>query len=178
MTVQTKMTATEFLALPESNLPHELINGEEIMSPSPTAKHQRPLYRLFDLVRRLVPNGEAFMAPMDVYLDEGSVVQPDLMWIAEGSTCVLDEDKYLHGGPDLVAEVLSPSTTRFDRKDKFRLYEKHGVREYWIVDPDAKLIEVWHRVDAKFVRLDIYAPGDQFSSPLLGTVEAKEIFPE
>src|SRR5215831_11445086 len=106
MAVHTrKMTAREFMALPVSNLPHELIHGEEIMSPSPSAKHQRALFRLAKLIERLIPNGEIIIAPMDVYLDDDNVVQPDILWIAENSKAKWVEDKYVTGAPDLVVEI-------------------------------------------------------------------------
>src|SRR5579872_7269546 len=102
MAIQTrKMTSQEFLAGPITNLPHELINGEEIMSPSPARIHQNTLGNLYIVVRGLAPNGEVIFAPMDVYLDEENVVQPDLLWIAEGSACHWVENKYLSGAPDL-----------------------------------------------------------------------------
>jgi Uma2 family endonuclease len=83
MAVQTRMTAAEFLALPETNLPMALIDGEVIMSPSPTAPHQFALFHVAKLIDRLIPNGRVVIAPMDVHLDE-NVVRPDVMWIAEG----------------------------------------------------------------------------------------------
>lgn len=180
MAIQTrKMTASEFLALPESNLHHELIDGEEIMSPSPTGDHQRLVFRVAKVVEQLMPHGEVFFSPLDVYLDDTNIVQPDVLWIAQGSACTwVDGDKYLRGAPDLVVEVLSPGSVRFDRKDKFRLYEKFGTREYWIVEPQAKLLEIWQLQDAKFIRVDIFDPRDSCQSPLLGSVDMKAIFPE
>src|SRR5690349_1299087 len=109
MAIQTKkMTASEFLELPVSNLPHELLNGEEIMSPAPTIEHQRLLFRIAQLLARLVPNGEVFVAPLDVYFDETNVVQPDIVWIAAGSACVPVEGKYFKGGPDLLVAIFTP----------------------------------------------------------------------
>ena len=137
MAIQTrKMTASEFLSLPVSNTFHELLDGEEVMSPSPTRNHQVTLGRVFLLLEHGAPHGEVILAPMDVYLDDSNVVQPDLLWIAQGSACKWVEGKYLNGAPDLVAEIFSPGTVRRDKKDKFRLYEKFGVREYWMIDPD------------------------------------------
>ncbi len=173
-----KMTANEFLALPVSNLHHELINGEEIMSPAPTGKHQRAVGNLFIFVKHIVPNGEVLFAPVDVYLDDENIVQPDVLWVAAGSTCTWVEDKYLSGAPDLVVEVFSPGTVRADRKDKFRLYEKFGVREYWMVDPDEKLLEIWQLPGGRFVLVDVYGPGDACQSPLLGAVDLSAIFVE
>ncbi len=82
------------------------------------------------MLDRLIPDGEVFVAPLDVYLDEVNIVQPDVMWIAADSQCVEVEGRHLRGAPKLGLAVLSPSTVRHDKSTKFRLYEKHGVREY------------------------------------------------
>ncbi|HLY26592.1 MAG TPA: Uma2 family endonuclease [Aggregatilineales bacterium] len=180
MAIQTrKMTSTEFLAGPITNLPHELLNGEEIMSPTPVRIHQNTLGRLFIVVQALVPNGEVIFAPMDVYFDEENTVQPDLLWIAEGSACHwVENDKYLKGAPDLVVEILSPGSVRRDRKDKFRLYEKYGVREYWMIDPEEKLLEIWQLQDGRLMLVDVFGSGDPCKSLLLGDVDMKAIFPQ
>src|SRR5260221_8513185 len=113
MAIQTrKMTANEFLALPVSNTFHELLHGEEIMSPSPTRNHQKTLGRLYSLLEQIVPSGEVILAPMDVYLNDDNVVQPDLLWIDQNSTCKWIDGKYLSGPPDLVIEIFSPGTVR------------------------------------------------------------------
>ena len=80
-----------------------------------------------------------------------NAVQPDVLWNSPASRCVLVDDAYFRGAPDLVVEVLSPSTALRDKQTKFRLYEKYGVREYWIVEPTAQYVEVWALVEAKFV---------------------------
>src|SRR5260370_42240057 len=152
MAIQTrKLTASEFLALPVSNTFHELLDGEEVMSPSPTRNHQITLGRVFSLLERSVPHGEIILAPMDVYLDDSNIVQPDLLWIAQGSPCKWVGGKYLSGVPDLVGEIFSPGTVRRDKKDKFRLYEKVGGREYWMIDHDDKLIEIRQLKDSQVV---------------------------
>ncbi len=173
-----KMTASEFLALPVSNTFHELLHGEEIISPSPTRNHQKTLGRVFSLLEQIAPNGEAILAPMDVYLDDTNIVQPDLFWIAQASPCTWVEGKYLSGAPDLVIEIFSPGTARRDKKDKFRLYEKFGVREYWMLDPDEQWLEIWQLKDARFVLVDVFGPNDACTSPLLGKIDTKAIFPD
>jgi Uma2 family endonuclease len=174
--VKTHMTAAEFLALPETNQPTQLIDGEIIVSPSPVPVHQRVVLKSARVLESLIPDGEVFVSPIDVYLDESNVVQPDILWIAAGGKCVVGE-KYLSGPPDLIVEVLSPSTAREDRTVKFLLYEKFGVREYWMVDP-AKLIEVWVLDGGRFVRQGIYKIDEMFNSPVLSgkIVVVKTIF--
>ncbi len=177
MAVQTRrMTAHEFLALPTTNLPHELIHGEEIMSPSPTLSHQRLSSRLFKLIERLAPGGTVLYAPLDVYLDEENVAQPDVFWATEGGTCKLVEGKYLSGAPDLTVEILSPGTVLRDKRDKFRLYEKFGVREYWIVDPDERFLEIWQLREGRFTHVGVFGSTDTCTSPLLGELDLKAIF--
>ncbi len=179
MAIQTrKITASEFLKLPVSNLPHELLNGEEIMSPAPSIEHQETSARIFQLLIRLIPNGKVLYAPLDLYFDESNVVQPDIMWIAAGSACVPFEGKYFKGAPDLIVEILSPGTGLRDRKDKFRLYEKYGVREYWMADSGEKLLEIWQLRDGQFALVDVFGPDDKCHSPLLGEIDMKAVFQE
>src|SRR5690349_22599189 len=96
--VGTKVTAEEFAKLPETNLPTELIDGEIIRMPSPKSIHQRIVREVFQLISRLVDGGEVFFAPLDVYLDEYNVVQPDIFWVSgPASKCKLGDDDYWHG---------------------------------------------------------------------------------
>ena len=166
---QERMTAAEFLTMPESNKHIELINGEVIVAPSPIDKHQGISGDLYFNLRQQVPSGNWRYAPADIHLDELNVVQPDIFWISsENSKCHLI-DNYWHGAPDLVIEILSPGTTRHDRGVKYRLYERSGVREYWIVDGDEYYIEVYVLHDGKFERQGLYGLGDEFASNMLNT---------
>ena len=167
MVLNTRMTAKDFFELPESNLPTELIDGELIVSPAPIPEHQNISVELIILLKGLIPNGKLYHAPIDVYLDEANSVQPDIVWVAEGSQCFIG-DKRLEGAPDLVIEILSPSTARRDKNKKFMLYEKHGVREYWLVDPLAQYIEVWRLEEGKFAPKGVFGPGESFVSAVLG----------
>jgi Uma2 family endonuclease len=176
MAIETRMTAAEFLALPETNLPTELIDGE-VYRIAPVVEHQRASKDVFKLIDRLAPNGEVFYAPLDVYFDDINVVQPDVMWVASNSDRCIVLEKYLRGAPDLIVEILSPGSVKNDRKKKFRLYEKYGVLEYRMIDLKEKLVEVWQLQDGKFVLLDVYGVDETFISPLLGKVEVKAIFP-
>jgi Uma2 family endonuclease len=125
----------------------------------------------------LKPGGEVFFSPIEVYLDEFNIPQPDLVWVAANSICKIEEFR-LVGAPDLVIEILSPSTAKRDKTDKFKLYEKHGTREYWLVDPEYSNIEVWRRGASGFERQGVYGIGDTFESAALGgkTVEVTPIF--
>ncbi|MCK6577875.1 MAG: Uma2 family endonuclease [Anaerolineae bacterium] len=122
--------------------------------------------------------GKVYIAPLDVVLDDANVVQPDVLWIApEGAHCSVDETTgRLRGAPDLVVEVLSPTSGYRDRRTKFRLYELHDVREYWLVDPREKLITVWTLREGRYELLDTYAENETFTAPLVGTVAAAALF--
>jgi Uma2 family endonuclease len=121
----------------------ELIDGHAwAMSPAPTTRHQRLSRKLFDRIENLLEGRpcEAFYAPFDVVLPKGdepedevdTIVQPDIVVYCDRSKLTKAGAR---GAPDISIEILSPSTSKKDLNDKFRLYERHGVREYWVVDP-------------------------------------------
>lgn len=176
--INTRMTADEFLRLPETNLPLQLVNGEVIELPAPELMHQDCVGNIYVLFRQAAQNigGKAYVAPVDVYFDDLNVPQPDVLWLAPDSACQPIGTQRLSGPPDLIAEVLSPGTAHIDRRTKFRLYEKFGVREYWLIDPRDQLVEVWQYVEGRFVLLDVYAPSETFTSSLIGAVKCSAIF--
>ncbi len=177
--IQTRMSAAEFFDLPETNTPAELIDGVLIVSPSPATLHQRSVYKIARVIESLMPDGEVFIAPLDVYLDNENVPQPDVMWVSAQNRGIVAE-RGLRGVPDLVVEVFSPGSERQDRGKKFDLYEKFGVREYWMADTLELYIEVHSLIDGRFVRLGVFGPDDTFLSPALGSkvVKVKDIFPD
>lgn len=116
------------------------------------------------------------VAPMDVYLDDDNVFQPDVFWRAADSQCV-EREGYFYGAPELVVEVHSPATTKLDKQQKFNTYEQHGAREYWMVDPIGQVVEVWQRDEDNFARLGVYSEGESFVSLAMGkTVVLKNVF--
>jgi Uma2 family endonuclease len=127
-----------FKMLPEGTLA-ELIEGTLFMSPSPNRSHQKILGKLFIQLSTLATTkGEVYIAPFDVYLDEVSnAVQPDLIFVASSRSSIVREDA-IHGVPDLLIEVLSPGNQKHDLVKKKELYEKFGVKEYWIIDPETR----------------------------------------
>lgn len=172
----TKISREAYDALPEVNFHMEYINGvviypnwnEETTSPAPAARHQMVVLNLGSLLRTHAREhgGHARIAPTDVDLG-GRTVQPDVFWVAEDGACANTESAW-RGPPDLVIEVLSPSTARYDRIDKFALYESQGVREYWMVDPRDDLLEVYSREGDTLRRNGAYSSDGQFESPVLG----------
>ena len=138
------MTATldEFMRLPEGTLA-EFIGGEILMSPSPRARHQQVSFRIGKALDAWVGDrglGRVDVAPLDVHLPNGDVVQPDVLYVSTARIGIVQD--WVRGAPDLVVEVLSPETRRRDLDVKSDLYLGNGVREAWLVDPDADTIEV------------------------------------
>ncbi len=184
--IKTRITASEYLQMPETNQRTELLDGQLIVyggddvSPAPVNEHQRLVRRGTHVLDDLIPNGEIFTAPTDVHFDEVNVVQPDIFWVAENSQCVEMDGKYWYGAPDLIIEVLSPGTERKDRGKKFRLYQKYGVREYWLISRIESFIEVYNWIDGVFIQQGVYGSDDTFVSSVLGTkiVDVKKIFPQ
>ena len=131
-----------FRGLPEGTLA-QLIENKIIISPTPSDKHQKILgdiyLRLGDFIERN-HLGETRVAPYDVYLDDDNVFQPDIIFIDKTNTPLIKSEG-LHGAPDLVIEILSPGSTRFDKGEKKAVYERSGVKEYWLVDAETKNAE-------------------------------------
>lgn len=169
MTALTKtvMSLAEFRALPQSSQPTELIDGELIVSPSPIDEHQQIIGSGYTLLLRLTGRGKVRIAPLDVYLDE-HVVQPDIFWVSpENERCRLDTDGYWYGPPDLCIEVISATSANRDHRRKYQLYEHHGVREYWIIDPTLRTIYVYSLQGSRFEEIGVFDSHADFHSPQL-----------
>ena len=138
-----KATIEEFWALPESLQHIEYIKGEIIVAPTPTVTHQAILrnlsFALHEFVKR-TSSGSIFFSPLDVVLPSGDVVQPDTFFLTKAEMEQVRGAKRVHGAPSLLVEILSPGSIKHDAITKRNLYEQNGVREYWIVDPEAKTI--------------------------------------
>lgn len=143
MVIREAITADEYFRMPETTIPHNLIDGRLYMSPSPFAPHQRLVKALTKSLDDLVQEagGEVFVSPMDCRLSDGSVVQPDVFYVAPGNMEIIHD--HIVGAPDLVIEVLSRGTRRFDRTKKLAVYARNGVREAWLVDPDSETVIVF-----------------------------------
>jgi Uma2 family endonuclease len=167
---EIKFTYQDYLLLPEEKR-YELIDGDLHMVPTPRPFHQTVSLRIVEALSRFVQQqglGEIFYAPCDVYLSRHDVVQPDIFFIASNRLGIIKEN-YIQGAPDLVIEILSPNNPERDRELKRKLYARHGVREYWIVDPDAKSIEVLVRREGSFETVQTFVADDWLTSPLLQT---------
>lgn len=149
-----KLTYADYKTWPDDER-WEIINGEAYaMTPAPSLKHQAIVTNLTGVFFNFFKSKpcKPFVAPTDVVLDETNVVQPDLL-------VVCDKNKMtganIQGAPDLVVEVLSPSSSLKDKREKKALYERFGVREYLLVFPDDALVERYSLVDGKYTTSDI-----------------------
>jgi Uma2 family endonuclease len=146
-----QITWQDVQQMPDDGNRYEAIEGELYMTPAPTVRHQRISIRLEMALHDLLVDpghGELLHAPVGVeFPATGEGVQPDILFVSHGRRGIVAED-WLRGAPDLVVEILSPSTAHRDRGVKLRLYERQGVAEYWVVDPEAEAVEVW-RFDAE-----------------------------
>ncbi len=145
-------TYQDYLDLPEDGNRYEVINGELIMVAAPNTGHQIisayievELYN-FVKTKQL---GQVLDAPIDVILSESNVVQPDILFISKENSSIITE-KNIAGAPDLIIEIISPSSAYYDLLEKKELYAVHGVREYWIVEPKKQWIEVYINQNRKF----------------------------
>lgn len=162
----------DYLLLPEGKR-YEIIDGDLHMTPAPLIYHQYVLNNLLDILRSYVKkqkNGMVLCAPVDVVFSNEDIVQPDILFISNERSGILTKEN-VQGAPDLIVEILSPSTKQRDVEVKFKLYEQRAVREYWIVDPDALSIEVFTLKDEGLVLTRAYTKGLHVASPLFGELK-------
>ncbi len=178
--VQTpiKFTYEDYKSLPYSERErYELLEGELVpMPPSPGEPHQWISIGLASFLYRFVREhqvGRVYVAPLDVVLGEAGderVVQPDILFISEARHGIIYADE-IRGAPDLVVEVLSPTTAEKDRTYKRTLYARHGVKEYWLVDPEMETIEVLQLGTRGYRRAGLYEKRQVLRSSLLAGLE-------
>ncbi len=172
-----KLTYEDYLYLPDDGKRHEIIDGEHYVSPAPKVRHQTILGNLLSILWNFVRQhqlGRVWMAPVDVVLSSTDVVQPDLIFLSAARQHLLTEDN-LQGAPDLVVEVLSEATRRKDEVTKRHLYDRFGVAEYWVIDPELETVKVYRRSGEQLVRhaeLSLEAK-DRLSSPLFPRLEIR-----
>jgi Uma2 family endonuclease len=143
-----KLTYQDYLEFPEDGRRHELIDGEHYVTPSPILHHQEVSGRLEFALQSFVRaqgTGKVFHAPLDVILSDFDVVEPDILYVSRERAAILQD--WVRGAPDLVVEILSPGTRKTDETVKKRLYDRVGVSEYWLVDPEHELVKVHRRAD-------------------------------
>lgn len=161
-----KLTSEEYAKVPaETGYIIQLIDGFLVREPTPTFHHQRVSRRLQQILiayfQELDPKGEVFNAPLDVYLNEHTVVQPDLLYLPGDRPA---KDNPVDSLPELVVEILSPSTARNDRVKKLNCYQQAGIRHYWIVDPNDCLIEAYELYEKHYAAIARFSEGE-FNHP-------------
>jgi Uma2 family endonuclease len=145
--LEKQMTINEFIEYDgfEENYYYELIEGMPIQRSSPAIQHQRISRKILVFLDKYINDnnkGEVFYAPVDVHLDEYNLYQPDIVFVSTKKAHIITKIG-IEGIPDLVVEILSPSTSKYDRGDKMKVYRRSGVEEYWIIDPKSQSVEVY-----------------------------------
>ena len=173
-----KLTYEDFVLFPDDGKRHELIDGEHYVTASPNLRHQKILGRLYLLIASWLetnPIGEVFLSPLDVVFTDFDVVEPDLLYVSNDRAATILTPQNVRGTPNLVIEIGSPSTRRRDETIKRHLYERTGVAEYWVVDPDLDVIRVYRRDGDRFGRaIELSAEaGDMLATPVLPGLELK-----
>ena len=169
-----RQTYQDYCATPDDER-YELLDGNLMMVPAPNRKHQEVLLTLarklgdFTEEHRL---GKVYVAPFDVVLSDTDVVQPDVLFISRAREHTVTDDN-VRGAPDLVIEILSPSTADRDLGYKYDLYGRHGVLEYWIVDPMAETIAVHRQRDGRLEAAGTLGRGDTLRTALLKGLELR-----
>lgn len=171
-------TVSDYLEL-EENPNQQLINGKLIASHSPSVMHQRVLRNLVLKLNEYAEKrgDEVLFSAIDVYLNETNVPQPDLVYILKENKNSIKE-KGIEGVPDLIVEIISPSNSYIDRYQKKDLYEKSGVKEYWLVDPNNATLEIYH-LAAEYEMVQFVVSQGQIKSLLLTELklDLQELWP-
>lgn len=143
--LERPLNAGDLRSFPDDQNRYEIIGGQLIVSPSPSTRHQAILGELFSALKMHLASiraGRVFVSPLDVHLSSHDVVQPDLLVVLDDRRDIIQEHGIV-GAPNLVVEIVSPSSRITDRVDKAALYARSGVQEYWIVDPIAETVTVY-----------------------------------
>jgi Uma2 family endonuclease len=173
---QGKWTYEDYRRLPDDGWRYEVIEGELYMSPAPEPIHQEYGGEMFAALRdfgKMHDAGKAYMAPIDVILSEfATPVQPDVLFIVKSRLHIVKKG-HIEGAPDIIAEILSPSNWIIDRREKFDIYAKAGVREYWIVNPMVRTIELFVLREGRYELIGKYSVGETVRSEVLPGFEVK-----
>jgi Uma2 family endonuclease len=165
MGTKLKLTYQDYVLLPDDGKRYEILDGDLYVTPSPTARHQEVSFNLTLALGQYVRAhglGKVLAAPLDVILADDSIAQPDILFVSNERLPIVRD--WVHGAPDLVIEILSPGTRERDRTLKRRLYARHGVRELWLVDPEAKTVESYSLDPATETLPRLFSARDVLSS--------------
>lgn|SRR5574341_2006542 len=150
----THLTYEDYLEFPDDGKRHEIIEGDHYMTPAPRTKHQSVSINMAAEMSSFAKRGKlgrVLTAPCDVIFSDENVVQPDLLFVSAARAAIVTEDN-VQGAPDIIIEILSESTRRKDEVTKRKLYERFGVSEYWIVDPELESVKIFKLAQEKYGR--------------------------
>ena len=162
------LTYQDYCHLPEDHNRYEILEGDLAVTPSPATVHQTISKRIqlaFMLQIEARNRGTVFNAPVDVIFNDNNVAQPDLLVLSPQNRNRISQ-RGIEGAPDLIVEILSPSTADRDRNTKLKLYAKHGVREYWIVDPKEHTISIHTLIEGRVHQVQHFGRNDKVTSLL------------
>jgi Uma2 family endonuclease len=177
MPVQTVISSklADFDNLPEGPPYYELLHNQIIQMPPPTTFHQSiggKIHLFIGMYLLNHPIGRLYYAPVNILLDAFNVLQPDLLFVSNENLSVINE-KRIEGAPDWVCEILSPSTRKNDLTVKKELYQTHGVKEYWIIDPDNRTVEVCVNQENTFISYGLIHENMPIQSTIFTRLELK-----
>lgn len=162
------LTADDIWQTPDDGNRYEIIDGELYVSPPPVTEHQSASGGLHWRIAAFLdehPIGKVWAAPIGVKLDTGTGVQPDLVYVSQERLRIVSA-RGIEGAPDLVVEILSPSTRRLDLGVKLRRYQAAGIPHYWVVDPRRRTITTYSLVDGTYELTGSHGPGSIFRPAL------------
>jgi Uma2 family endonuclease len=168
-----RFKARDIWDTPDDGKRYEVIDGQLYVTPPPIPEHQRPSMRLSFHLEGYVHErdlGQVYAAPIGVELDDENGIQPDLVYVSRERLHIVGK-KGIEGAPDLVVEILSPSTRGRDRGVKLRRYAAAGVPHYWIVDPRSRALEAYRLVERGYELIEKYGPGEVFRPELFPGLE-------
>jgi Uma2 family endonuclease len=171
--VHPAITRSEYEEMPPGPPYFQLIEGQLVMSPSPLTKHQRLVGRLYSLLNQVVQEeqlGEVFIAPLDVFLNDINVYQPDIVFLSTARMSQVTE-KGIEGAPDLCIEVLSKGTQRFDTSTKKKVFAQSGLIHYWIIDPEARSLSAFNLTENADTPAEALSPPRTFRPQLFPSLE-------
>jgi Uma2 family endonuclease len=151
--VQPRVSYADLQQTPEDGRRYELYDGEVFVVPAPTPLHQLAIHEFANLLKAYAEThgGRVFLSPIDIVFSEYNVLQPDVVFFASGREHLIDLRQAIRIVPDIAIEVVSPSSVRTDRGKKMQAFARYGVREYWILDPEPRSVEVYGLADAGYL---------------------------
>lgn len=175
-----KFTVSDYMSMPEDGKRYQLLEGEMIFAAAPTTRHQVVSGNLYILMRITFTGrglGRVLYSPVDVVLSEHDVAQSDLLFVSNERAAIVTAAN-IQGAPDLVVEILSPSTVGYDRGYKRSLYGWHGVRELWLVEPIAETVEVFVAGRDLLEEYATHGNTGEFTTPLMqgASIDLAELF--